>query len=75
MSIAPVAPRRTAPAAEPASPARPARPARAEVSPPPAEPRVRHQARDAATVMVFSAATSAGIAVFFLLLAVAARQA
>ena len=40
-----------------------------------APPRVRHQARDAAALMVFSAATSAGIAVFFLLLAVAARQA
>ena len=40
-----------------------------------AVPRVRHQARDAATVMVFSAVTSAGIALFFLLLAVAARQA
>lgn len=37
-------------------------------------PRVRHQARDAATLMAFSAATSAAIAVFFLLLAVAARQ-
>ena len=38
-------------------------------------PRVSHQARDAATLMVFSAVTSAGIAAFFLLLAVAARQA
>ena len=38
-------------------------------------PRVRHQAREAVTVMMFSAATSAAIAVFFLLLAVAARQA
>jgi Mrp family chromosome partitioning ATPase len=38
-------------------------------------PRVRHQARDAATLMVFSAATSVGVAAFFLLLAVAARQA
>ena len=38
-------------------------------------PRVRHQARDAATLMAFSAATSVGVAVFFLLLAVAARQA
>jgi hypothetical protein len=37
--------------------------------------RVRHQARDAATLMVFSAAMSAGVAVAFLLLAVAARQA
>jgi Mrp family chromosome partitioning ATPase len=40
-----------------------------------AVPRVRHQARDAATLMVFSAATSVGLAVVFLLLAVAARQA
>lgn len=39
------------------------------------ERRVRHQARDAATVMAFSAATSAGVAVFLLLLAVLARQA
>jgi hypothetical protein len=38
-------------------------------------PRVRQQARDAATLMVFSAATSVGVAVAFLLLAVAARQA
>jgi len=38
-------------------------------------PRVRHQARDAATLMAFSAATSVGVAVVFLLLAVAARQA
>ena len=38
-------------------------------------PRVRHQARDAATLMAFSAATSVGVAVAFLLLAVAARQA
>jgi hypothetical protein len=38
-------------------------------------PRVRHQARDAATLMAFSAATSVGVAAFFLLLAVAARQA
>jgi hypothetical protein len=37
--------------------------------------RVRHQARDAATLMVFSAATSVGVAVAFLLLAVLARQA
>jgi hypothetical protein len=37
--------------------------------------RVRQQARDAATLMVFSAATSVGVAVAFLLLAVAARQA
>ena len=67
MSIAPVAPRRTAPAAAPDVRHAPDAPA--------AAPRVRQQARDAATVMVFSAATSAGIAVFFLLLAVAARQA
>jgi Mrp family chromosome partitioning ATPase len=40
-----------------------------------AAPRVRHQARDAATLMVFSAATSLGVAAVFLLLAVAARQA
>ena len=40
-----------------------------------AERRVRHQARDAATVMAFSAATSAGVAVFLLFLAVLARQA
>jgi hypothetical protein len=38
-------------------------------------PRVRHQARDAATLMAFSALTSLGVAVGFLLLAVAARQA
>jgi hypothetical protein len=37
--------------------------------------RVRHQARDAATLMAFSAATSVGVAVAFLLLAVLARQA
>jgi hypothetical protein len=37
--------------------------------------RVRQQARDAATLMAFSAATSVGVAVAFLLLAVAARQA
>lgn len=37
--------------------------------------RVRHQARDAATVMAFSAATSLGVAAVFLLLAVLARQA
>lgn len=40
-----------------------------------AAPRVRHQARDAATLMAFSAATSLGVAAVFLLLAVAARQA
>jgi hypothetical protein len=38
-------------------------------------PRVRHQAREAATLMAFSAATSLGVAVCFLLLAVLARQA
>ena len=38
-------------------------------------PRVRHQARDAATLMAFSALTSVGLAVGFLLLALAARQA
>jgi hypothetical protein len=38
--------------------------------------RVRHQARDAAALMVFSAATSLGVAGgFFLLLAILARQA
>jgi hypothetical protein len=37
--------------------------------------RVRHQARDVATLMAFSAATSVGVAVGFLLLAVLARQA
>ncbi|WP_158305678.1 MULTISPECIES: hypothetical protein [unclassified Nocardioides] len=36
--------------------------------------RVRHQARDAATVMAFSAATSLGVALAFLLLALLARQ-
>jgi hypothetical protein len=36
---------------------------------------VWHQARDAATLMAFSAVTSVGVAVAFLLLAVAARQA
>ncbi len=40
-----------------------------------ATPRVRHQARDAATLMMFSAATSVGVAAAFLLLALAARQA
>ena len=38
-------------------------------------PRVRHQARDAATLMVFSAATSLAVATTFLLLAVLVRQA
>jgi hypothetical protein len=38
--------------------------------------RVRHQARDAAALMIFSAATSLGVAGgFFLLLALLARQA
>jgi hypothetical protein len=41
----------------------------------PAARRVRHQARDAATLMAFSAATSVGVACGFLLLAVLARQA
>jgi hypothetical protein len=70
MSIAPVASRRTGTPARPEVPATPGVPGAG-----PGEPRVRHQARDAATVMAFSAATSAGIAAFFLLLAVAARQA
>ncbi len=35
----------------------------------PAQRRVRHQAREAAAVMAFSAATSIGVAVAFLLLA------
>lgn len=39
------------------------------------ERRVRHQARDAAALMAFSAVTSAGVAGFFLFLAVLARQA
>ena len=38
-------------------------------------PRVRHQARDAATLMAFSAATSLGVATAFLVLAILARQA
>ncbi|MCB0893773.1 MAG: hypothetical protein H6529_06370 [Nocardioides sp.] len=37
--------------------------------------RVRHRAREAATVMAFSAATSVGVAAVFLLLAAVARQA
>jgi len=37
--------------------------------------RVRHQARDAAALMAFSAATSVGVATVFLLLAILARQA
>lgn len=36
--------------------------------------RVRHQARDAATLMAFSAATSIGVAALFLLLAILVRQ-
>ena len=65
MSIAPAAstPQYTEPAGEPTSGLLGA------------APRVRHQARDAVTLMAFSAATSVGVAVFFLLLAVAARQA
>ncbi|MFC7497553.1 MULTISPECIES: hypothetical protein [unclassified Nocardioides] len=41
----------------------------------PAAPRIRQQARDAATLMAFSAAVSLGFALCFLLLAIAARQA
>jgi hypothetical protein len=41
----------------------------------PAVPRVRHQARDAATLMVFSAALSVGTAGFLLFLGALARQA
>ncbi|MDI6908890.1 hypothetical protein [Nocardioides sp.] len=37
--------------------------------------RVRHQARDAATVMAFSAATSLSVALAFLVLALLARRA
>lgn len=37
--------------------------------------RVRHQARDAATLMAFSAVTSVGLAVALTLLSIAARQA
>jgi hypothetical protein len=37
--------------------------------------RVRHQARDAAALMAFSAITSLGVASGFLLLALLARQA
>jgi hypothetical protein len=40
-----------------------------------AAPRVRHQARDAATLMAFSAAVSVAVAAAFLLLALVARQA
>ena len=41
----------------------------------PAVPRVRHQTRDAATLMAFSAALSIGSAGFLLFLGVLARQA
>jgi hypothetical protein len=37
--------------------------------------RVRHQARDAAALMAFSAATSVAVATVFLVLAFLARQA
>lgn len=37
--------------------------------------RVRHQARDAAALMAFSAATSVAVALAFLLLALLARRA
>jgi hypothetical protein len=37
--------------------------------------RVRHQARDAASLMAFSAVTSLGVALGFLVLALLARQA
>jgi hypothetical protein len=40
-----------------------------------ATPRVRHLARDAATLMVFSATTSVAVAIAFLVLAILARQA
>jgi len=40
-----------------------------------AGPRVRHLAREAAALMLFSAASSVAVAGIFLLLAVAARQA
>ncbi|MDF1603064.1 hypothetical protein [Nocardioides sp. YIM 152315] len=65
MSIAAAAPspHLAAPAAEP------------EASPAPGPVRVRQLARDAATLMAFSAAVSLGVAVCFLLLALAARQA
>lgn len=39
-----------------------------------ARPRVRHQAREAAVVMVFSAGTSLGIALVLLLLATVTQQ-
>jgi hypothetical protein len=38
-------------------------------------PRVRHQARDAATLMMFSAAASVAVAALFLFLTLLARQA
>jgi len=44
-------------------------------APAPATRRVRHQARDAATLMVFSAATSIATAGVLLVLTVLARQA
>jgi hypothetical protein len=52
----------------------------APAAPPPlaqgvTERRVRHQARDAATLMAFSAATSVAVAGVCLLLALLARQA
>jgi hypothetical protein len=58
----------------------PAAPSPQHTQPPGGEPgatppRVRQQARDAATLMAFSAATSVGVALAFLILAVAARQA
>jgi hypothetical protein len=48
-------------------------PAPAPVEAPPR--RVRQQARDAATVMAFSAATSIAVTLGFLVLALLARQA
>ena len=41
----------------------------------PAAPRVRHQAREAAALMAFSALTSIGIATVFLVLTALGRQA
>lgn len=43
--------------------------------PPDVVRRVRHQARDAVTLMAFSALTSTGVATGFLVIAVLARQA
>ena len=43
--------------------------------PPAGAPRVRHQARDAATLMAFSAVTSVGVALALTLISIAARQA